>query len=122
MNDVLYHAANTFRETKAFIASAAVQYLTVLVRSVKAAPNAYNEPLDKIIKLWSEHSYFSPEELATVAGEHLKSTSIDARQKETERPPLQKPRMLGTTGDPHWLLPVSCMLQVIVSQPPSDCN
>ena len=114
LNDVLYHATNTSRDTKAFVASAAVQHLPALVRSVKSAPNYRVGPLDRVLGLWSEKRYFSDEEFAQIAGEQIKQTIAQPEIKEPERIPLVKPEMLGSDGDPHWLLPVSCMVEVMV--------
>jgi len=114
LNDVLHHSTNTFRDTKAFIASATVPYLPALVNSVKSAPNYRAEPIDKVLKLWFEKRYFSDEEFAQVTGEQVKRVVTEVQVKEPERKPLVKPARLGTTGDPHWLLPVSCMVEVMV--------
>jgi hypothetical protein len=112
LNDVLYHATNTFSDTKAFVPSATIQYLSALVKSVHSAPNASNETLDKVLKLWSNKQYFSNDEFAQISDKPVKESS--RIENEPERTPLVKPSMLGTNGDPHWLLPVSCMLEVMV--------
>lgn len=122
LNDVLYHATNTFHDMKAFVASATVQHLPALVRSVKSAPNYRVGPLDKVLGLWSEKRYFSDEEFVLIAGEQVKQTIVQPEMKEPERIPLVKPEMLGTDGDPHWLLPVSCMVEVMVSRPSLRAN
>jgi CID domain len=117
INDVLYHATNTFRDSKSFVASAMVQYLPALVNSVRSAPSARTETLDKVLKLWSEKQYFSTDELARITGEPVKEITTEIEEKQPERKPLVKPKMLGVNGDPHWLLPVSCMLEVMVLHP-----
>jgi hypothetical protein len=114
MNDVLYHATNTYSDTKSFVASASLPYLPALVKSVRAAANAQTEPIDTLLKLWSEKKYFNNEDFGQIVGERAKETKEEFQIRENERQPLVKPSILGTTGDPHWLLPVSCMLEVIV--------
>ena len=113
LNDVLYHATNTFRQSKSFIPSATVQYLTPLLNSVKSASSARSEPIDKLLRLWSEEKYFTDEEYAQVTGLPPK-TGVSTGKVEVEQKQLVKPAMLGVPGDPHWLLPVSCMLDVVV--------
>jgi len=114
INDVLYHATNTYSEAKSFVASASLAYLPTLLKSTRAAPNAQTEPMETLLKLWSENKYFSNEDFAQIVGERAKETKEEFQKREDERKPLVKPSMLGTNGDPHWLLPTSCMLQVVV--------
>jgi hypothetical protein len=117
MNDVLFHATNTFREQKGYVVSAALQYLPALVKSIRSAPEASAEPLDKVIKLWSEQKYFSTEEFVQITEVPLKEEKSVQQQEEKKverKRLLVKPSMLGNMGDPHWLLPVSCMLEVMV--------
>lgn len=114
MNDVLFHATNTYSDTKDFVASASLPYLPVLVTSLRSAPSARTETIDALLKLWSEKKYFSNKDFAQIVGERAKETKEEFQRREDERKPLVKPSMLGTSGDPHWLLPVSCMLEVIV--------
>ena len=71
-----------------------------------------DETLDKVLKLWSDKHYFSDDEFAQINDKPVKESS--RMENEPERKPLVKPSMLGTNGDPHWLLPVSCMLEVMV--------
>src|SRR5437762_13744850 len=112
LNDVFFHATNTFRDTNAFVPSATIQYLSALVKSAQSAPNARSETLDKVLKLWSDKRYFSDDEFAQIGDKPVKgSTSMG---NEPERKPLVKPSILGMKDDPHWLLPVSCMLEVMV--------
>lgn len=114
INDVLFHSANTFRETKEYVASAALQYLPALVKTIRSAPDAQAGPLRKVIKLWSEKNYFSAEEFKQITEEPLTEDKPREEEDKVERKPLMKPSMLGNLGDPHWLLPVSCMLEVVV--------
>jgi len=118
MNDVLFHATNTFRETKAYVSSAALQYLPALVKTIRSAPEAQSDPLDKVIALWSEKKYFTPEEFGQITEEPLREEKSVEQEDKVTRKPLVKPAMLGNMGDPHWLLPVSCMLEVVVLSPP----
>jgi uncharacterized protein YfkK (UPF0435 family) len=115
VNDVLFHSANTFRETKEYVASAALQYLPALVKTIRSARDAQVEPLRKVIQLWSEKNYFSVEEFKQIAEEPLTEDKPREEEDKMERKPLIKPSMLGNLGDPHWLLPVSCMLEVVVT-------
>ena len=114
INDVLFHATNTYSDTKAFVASASLPYLPALVTSLRSAPNARSETIDTLLKLWSEKKYFNNEDFAQIVGERAKETKEEFQKREDERTPLVKPSVLGTSGDPHWLLPVSCMLDVVV--------
>src|SRR5271154_4750772 len=114
MNDVLYHTTNTYSNTKSFVASASLPYLPALVKSVRAAANAQTEPTDILLKLWSEKKYFNNEDFGQIVGERAKETKAEFQKREDERKPLVKPSILGTSGDPHWLIPTSCMLEVIV--------
>ena len=118
MNDVLFHATNTFHATKAYVSSAALQYLPALVKTIRSAPEAQSEPLDKVIELWSEKKYFTPEEFGQITEEPLREEKSVEQEDKVARKPLVKPAMLGNMGDPHWLLPVSCMLEVVVLSPP----
>lgn len=117
MNDVLFHSTNTFSETKDYVPSAALQYLPALVKTIRSAQDAQNEPLRKVIKLWSEKNYFTPEEFKQITEEPFTEEISMAEENKLERTPLIKPSMLGNLGDPHWLLPVSCMLEVVVLLP-----
>jgi hypothetical protein len=72
--------------------------------------------METLLKLWSEKKYFSKEDLAQILGEPAKETQEEFQKREDERKPIFMPSMLGTSRDPHWLLPVSCMLEVIVRQ------
>ena len=110
----MFHASNTFRETKGFVASATVPYLAALLKSVRSSPNAQMDLVDKVLKIWAEKQYFSDEDFAQFKGDHMKQSPMTSKMKETERKPLVKPGMLGVNGDPHWLLPVSCMLEAMV--------
>jgi len=114
INDVLFHATNTYSDTKAFVASASLPYLPALVTSLRSAPNARSETIDTLLKLWSEKKYFNNEDFAQIVGERAKETKEEFQKREDERRPLVKPSVLGTSGDSHWLLPVSCMLDVVV--------
>ena len=112
LNDVLFHSANTFRDTTTFLSSATMQYLPALLKSVQSAPNSRPETIEKVLKIWSEKNYFSDEEFSKIFDKPRESTTIT--ENEAARKPLVKPTILGTNGDPHWLLPVSCMLEVMV--------
>lgn len=114
LNDIIFHAVNTYRDTKSFIPSATTQYLTPLLNSVKSAPNTRSEPIDKLLKLWSEKRYFTEEEYSKITGLPMKATTASISEDQPKRKPLVKPAMLGMSGDPYWLLPVSCMLEIIV--------
>lgn len=112
LNDVLFHSINTFKDAKAFVVSATMQYLPALVKSVQSAPNATAETTDKLLKLWSDRHFFTDDEFSQIRDNLVKR--IAPTENEPERAPLVKPPTLGTNGDPYWLLPVSCMLQVMV--------
>jgi hypothetical protein len=114
LNDILYHATNTFRDTKAFVASATVQFIPALLKTIYSAPQPRIDLVDKILKLWSEKRYFTDDEYTRIRGEKVKQTSTEEAESQPKRNTLVKPTMLGTDGDPHWLLPVSCMLEAIV--------
>ena len=118
MNDVLYHATNTYSDTKSFVVSASLPYLPTLVKSARAALNARTDPIETLLKLWSEKKYFGDDDFAQIVGERPKETKEEFKKREDDRKPLVKPSLLGTKGDPHWLLPVSCMLEVIVRPQP----
>jgi hypothetical protein len=109
LNDVYFHASNTYGETKRFIPSASSQFLTSLFSSVKSAPNAQPKQMDRLLRLWAEKQYFSSEVFATIAGVNMPVASVPE-----ERPQIHKPAILGCVGDPYYLLPVSCMIEVIV--------
>lgn len=111
INDVLFHATNAYGDTKTIVPSATIQYLPALLKSVQSAPNPRPETINKLFKLWSEKRYFSDEEFARILNKPQESVTVE---KEAERKPLVKPTTLGTNGDPHWLLPVSCVLEVMV--------
>jgi hypothetical protein len=115
LNDILYHATNTFRDTKAFVASATVQFIPILLKTIYSAPQPRIDLVDKVLKLWSEKRYFTDDEFTRIRGEEGKPTSTEEVESQPKRNTLVKPTMLGTDGDPHWLLPVSCMLEAIVS-------
>jgi CID domain len=117
MNDVLFHSTNTFPETKDYVPSAALQYLPALVKTIRSAQDAQNEPLKKVIKLWSEKNYFTSEGFKQITEEPFTEEISIAEEDKLERTPLIKPSILGNLGDPHWLLPVSCMLEVVVPLP-----
>src|SRR5947207_10146391 len=77
LNDVLFHATNTFRDTNAFVPSATIQYLSALVKSAQSAPNARSETLDTVLTLWSDKHYFSDDEFAHIGDKPVKeSTSM----------------------------------------------
>jgi hypothetical protein len=114
LNDVLFHATNTFRDTKAFVASAAVQFIPALLKAIHSAPHPRMDLVEKVLKLWSEKHYFTDGEFTWIRGEKVKQTSTEEAETQPERNTLIKPSMLGTDGDPHWLLPVSCMLEAMV--------
>jgi len=110
MNDVLFHATRTLQDTKAFVPSATTQYLPGLIKSTQSADDARTDKLNKVFKLWMEKAYFSEEELSQITQNPITA----APETPAESKPLEKPALLGRTGDPHWLLPVSCMLEVMV--------
>jgi CID domain len=114
MNDVLHHATRTLHDTKAFVPSASTQYLSNLLKSTQSAEGARADKVTKVLKLWTDKAYFSDDELAQIAEKPLAATT----EKPVESKPLVKPSMLGRAGDPHWLLPVSCMLEAMVPPPP----
>jgi hypothetical protein len=119
VNDVLFHAANTFREEGAYVAPATLQYLHVMIKVARSAPDARVDPLHKVLKLWKDKSYFSDDEIAQIMGEEVREERTESRENDRiERKPIVKPATLGVNGDPHWLLPVSCMLEVMVMQAP----
>jgi hypothetical protein len=89
-----------------------MQYLPTLIKSVESAPQARPEPIEKLLKLWSDKHYFSDEEFSRISDRPKEITTSTIT--EEVRAPIVKPTMLGATGDPHWLLPVSCMLEVMV--------
>jgi CID domain len=110
MNDVLHHATTTLSDTKAFVASAATQYLPNLLKSTQSADDARLDKVTKVLKLWTEKAYFNDDELSQIMEKPITTTA----EKPVESKPLVQPSMLGRAGDPHWLLPVSCMLEVMV--------
>jgi hypothetical protein len=114
LNDVLFHSTNTMRETKSFMPSSMVQFLPAIVLSVQTAPDAAGDPLDKLFKLWAEKRYFSHDEYLQVTGRSAKEMTAPSGQVELIQKDLVKPASLGTKGDSHWLLPVSCMLEAVV--------
>lgn len=114
MNDVLYHATRTLQDTKAFVPSATTQYLPCLIKSTQSAQDARTDKVNKVLKLWTEKGYFNEEELSRI----IEKPVTTASEKPVESKPLVKPSMLGRSGDPHWLLPVSCMLEVMVTNGP----
>jgi CID domain len=118
MNDVLHHATTTLSDTKAFVASAATQYLPNLLKSTQSANDARSDKVTKVLKLWTEKAYFNDDELSQIMEKPIATTT----EKPVESKPLVQPSMLGRAGDTHWLLPVSCMLEVMVppSTPPYD--
>src|SRR5208282_2150069 len=99
LNDVLFHATNTFSDTRAFVPSATIQYLSALVKSAQSAPNARDKTIDKVLKLWADKHYFSDDEFAQINDKPVKESS--RMENESERTPLVKPSALGTNGDPH---------------------
>ena len=117
MNDVLHHATRTLHGTKAFVPSATTQYLPNLLKSTQAAEDARADKVMKVLKLWTEKAYFNDDELSQVMEKPITTTT----GKSAKSKPLVKPSMLGRPGDPPWLLPVSCMLEVMVPRhPPYD--
>jgi hypothetical protein len=112
LNDVFLHATTT--ETTLNIAPSTVSFLPAMVRSVQSAPDAQVEPVNALFKIWAEKSYFSDEEYTQITGQPPKKMKEDVSPTELERKTLVKPASLGTKGDPHWLLPVSCMLETMV--------
>jgi len=113
LNDVLYHATNTYKDTKSYFPSAILQYLPALIKSIQAAPNAHFESLDKVSRIWSDKNYFTEDEYSQIFGERPNQSKESTHaQKESE--PLVLPNTLGNEGDPHYLLPVSCMVEVMV--------
>jgi hypothetical protein len=114
LNDVLFHATNTFRDTKAFVASATVQFIPPLLKAIYSAPHPRIDLMDKVMKLWSEKRYFTDDEFTRIRGDKVKPIPTEEAETQPERNALVKPTILGTDGDPHWLLPVSCMLEAIV--------
>lgn len=117
LNDVLFHAKTTFRGSKEFVGPATVQFIPVLLKWIHSAPNARIDVVEKVMKLWSDKNYFTDEEFAQIRGEEFIRASTEEVETVEERNVLVKPTMLGTSGDPHWLLPVSCMLEVMVLSP-----
>lgn len=116
MNDVLHHATTTLSNTTAFVPSAATQYLPSLLKSTRSAEDARSDRVTKVLKLWTEKAYFNDDELSQIMEKPITTTT----EKPVESKPLVQPSMLGRAGDPHWLLPVSCMLEVMVPPPPYD--
>jgi CID domain len=114
LNDVLFHSVNTFQQTKSFVAPSIVAFLPAIIKSVQSAADARVDSLDKLFQLWAENKYFSEEEYIQVTGQPAKEIPVETTPKEPERKKLVKPTSLGTHGDPHWLLPVSCMLETMV--------
>jgi hypothetical protein len=112
LNDVLFHAKNTFRGTKEFVAPATVQFIPTLLKRIHSATNAHLDAVEKVMRLWSDKGYFTAEEFAQIGGEEIQPPTEESGT--VERDVRIKPTMLGTSGDPHWLLPVSCMLEVVV--------
>jgi len=106
----LFHATRTLQGTKAFVPSATTRYLPGLIKSTQSAEDARTDKLNKVFKLWMEKAYFSDEELSQI----IQNPITEATERSAESKPLEKPVILGRTGDPHWLLPVSCMLEVMV--------
>jgi hypothetical protein len=120
LNDVLFHSVNTFQETRSFVASSTIAFLPAIVKSAQSATDARVDSVDKLFQLWAANKYFSEEEYIKVTGQHVKDTPTEAtpKEQEPERRELVKPKSLGKRGDPHWLLPVSCMLETMVSLTP----
>lgn len=115
VNDVLFHVTNTFREEKSYVAPATLQYLPVMVKAVRSAPDAHVDPLNKVLRLWKDNRYFSDDEIARMMYGEAKEQRVETRENDQAgRKPIVKPETLGTNGDAHWLLPVSCMLEVMV--------
>jgi hypothetical protein len=64
-----------------------------------------------VLKLWREKAYFNDDELSQIMEKPVTTTT----EKPVESKPLVPPSMLGRAGDPHWILPVACMLEVMVT-------
>jgi len=90
-----------------------VQYLPALVKSIQAAPNARFESLDRVSNIWYDKNYFTEDEYSQIFGERPKQ-STQAAKTQSESKPLGLPSTLGNEGVPHYLLPVSCMVEVMV--------
>ena len=106
LNDVLFHATNTFRDTNAFVPSATIQYLSALVKSAQSAPNARSETLDTVLTLWSDKHYFSDDEFAQIGDKPVKESTINYQSVYDKKEQME--RLLMSHGlDPKYYLHVS---------------